>query len=132
MLKAALCTGLALTGISLPAMAQAPRTSDWMNMTVRKQQASGCDEMSWNLRRDEQNQIRGVIWYTGGAGVSSALGMANPDGTFTIKVTPIYGSGPNGTVTGQRNKDGSIDANLTGPVCSTGKMHLMAGATSTQ
>ncbi len=125
----ALAAGLAVAGFAIPASAQAPRRSDDMNMEVGK--AGDCNEMSWNLRRDEHNRIRGVVWYISGAGVSNAIGTEAADGTFTFKVTPIYGSGPNGTVTGKRNKDGTIDAELKGQQCSTGMMHLKHGATST-
>ena len=130
----ALSLGLVVGGtglVPLPALAQAPRGKPMLDEVIAKGGNNTCDEMSWNARRDDQGTIRGVIWYTGGAGVSNAVGKVEPDGHFTIKVASIYGAGPVGTVTGVRNKDGSLDVQFTGTSCKTGMVHIPPGATST-
>lgn len=131
----ALAFGLVMAGtglVPLSAVAQAPRGKPMLDEVIAKGGKNTCDEMSWNMRRDEQGNIRGVIWYTGGAGVSNAIGKLEPDGHFTIKANSIYGSGPVGTVSGVRNKDGSIDAQFIGTSCRTGMIHILPGATSTR
>lgn len=116
-----------------PALAQAQRKSPtpWLDQIISPGGEDTCEEMSWNIRRDDQGAIRGVIWYTGGSGVSNAVGKAERDGHFTIKVSSIYGSGPVGTVTGVRKTDGSIDAEFVGTSCKTGMIHIAPGQTST-
>ena len=128
-----LSIGLAVGAVALSplsASAQAPRTNSMMDTVIAAGPNNDCDEMSWNLRRDDKGMIRGVVWYTGGAGVSNAMGQAEPDGKFTIKLNSIYGSGPVGAVTGVRNKDGSTDAEFVGTSCKTGMMHIKPGQTS--
>jgi hypothetical protein len=120
----------ALALSSLPALAQANRSNNMMDEIIAAGGNNTCNEMSWNLRRDNADNIRGVIWYTGGAGVSNAMGKADADGKFTINIISIYGSGPVGTVTGTRNADGSTDAQFVGTSCKTGMIHLKPGQTS--
>ena len=93
-----------------------------------------CPGLTWHFDRvaqpDKTFKVRAPIWYEDGSGVSFAKGVTQADGHFTLNVTTMSGSGPAGTITGQRMPDGSVDATAVGPVCFAGTHHIAPGQTS--
>jgi hypothetical protein len=108
----------------------------FMDTYVEEHDVAGvhCSGLSWHIDRmvqpDKTVNLSGPIWYTDGSGVSFAKGTGQPDGHFTLAVTTMSGSGPAGTITGQRMPDGSVDATSVGPPCFAGKRHIAPGQTS--
>ncbi|HEY4043035.1 MAG TPA: hypothetical protein VGM32_14480 [Rhodopila sp.] len=103
-------------------------------MTTYVQAHDKCPGLSWHINRavqpDKTVNLSGPIWYDDGSGVSFARGTGQPDGHFTLNVKMMSGSGPDGTITGQRKPDGSVEAKADGPPCFAGTVHLAPGQTS--
>jgi hypothetical protein len=93
-----------------------------------------CAGLTWDISRmvqpDNTVRLNGPIWYEDGSGMSSAQGIGQADGSFTLNVKNISGGGPVGTITGQRMPDGSIDATAVGSPCFAETVHLAPGQTS--
>ncbi len=84
-----------------------------------------CPALTWAIHpvgAPENGGLSGVLWYTDMSGVSLARGMMGKDGKFTLDVAPISGSGPTGTVSGTRQPNGALMADLNGPGCA--KLHI--------
>jgi hypothetical protein len=129
----ALALGVA-TGSLLPSAAPAVAQANgdaMMNPVIPEGDTGTCNNMSWNMWR-QGGTIQGIVWYTGGSGIGSAVGTYQSDGHFTIKIQNVYGSGPVGSVTGMQNQDGSLDVEFVGPACKTGLMHIKSGMKTTQ
>src|SRR3954453_23993651 len=96
--------------------------------------SAGCPELPWHISRianpDSTMSMNGPIWFEDGRGASFASGRATAEGRFTLTVQKVSGSGPEGTITGQRNQDGTVDATATGSPCLSGKYHLQPGQTA--
>jgi hypothetical protein len=109
----------------------------WMSRYVPPHSAGGrqCPGLAWDINQvalpDKTVNLSGPIWFEDGSGISFAQGARQPDGRFTLDVKRQSGDGPTGTITGQRNPDGSIDATTAGPPCFEGTYHIEPGQTST-
>jgi len=131
-----LCVSSAMVGAPItPSFAQgAP--AGFMDTYVEAHDVAGehCPGLSWHIDRmvqpDKTVNLSGPIWYTDGSGVSFAKGTGQPDGHFSMTVATMSGSGPAGTITGQRMQDGSINAKSEGPPCFAGTRHIAPGQTS--
>jgi hypothetical protein len=127
--SAMICTPL------VPSLAQgAP--AGFMTNYVAARDVGGhhCSALTWHINRmvqpDKTVNLSGPIWFEDGSGVSFATGTGQPDGKFTLDVKMMSGDGPTGTITGQRMRDGSVNATAVGPDCFAGKFHLAPGQTS--
>ena len=104
----------------------------------RKVGTANCPGVMWDIVQSPGQEkgslnISGPIWNLDGTGTSMAQGTADPSGHFTLQLTRINGTGPQGTVTGTRNRDGSRDVTLSGPgPCDSISMHLKPGQRSTR
>jgi hypothetical protein len=94
----------------------------------------GCAALTWHFTRmpnaDKTVNISGPIWFEDGSGASFAQGTGQADGRFKLNVKMMSGNGPEGTITGQRMPDGSVDATAVGPNCFAGTYHIAPGQTS--
>jgi hypothetical protein len=113
---------LALAPILGPsgAMAQAARPG-FVGTTPST--VAGCPAVMWRVARDGNN-VNGIAYYTDLSGLSHVTGTADQaTGKFTLVLTSVMGSGPVGTVTGQRSAaganqaQGALEADLKGPGC---------------
>jgi hypothetical protein len=85
---------------------------------------SGCPFISWRLANNN-GEIHGTAEYSDLSGISFVKGTMNPDGSFTLTLTPTsIGNGPVGTVTGTRSKDGRIMATLKGQGCANNTIDI--------
>jgi hypothetical protein len=93
-----------------------------------------CAGLTWHISRvvqaDKSLSLNGPIWYEDGSSTSWAKGTGQPDGNFMLNVTQMNGTGPVGTITGQRMPDGSISATAVGTACFAGTYNLAPGQTS--
>lgn len=88
---------------------------------------AGCPKLMWRLARDG-DQVNGIVYYSDLSGLSHVTGTVDKSGHFTLTTTSVMGSGPVGTVTGQRKAaganqaSGALQATMTGEGCAN--MHL--------
>ena len=75
----------------------------------------GCRPVVLHIVR-EGTQLRGVVFFKDGSGVSSVQGSTDGH-TLQWTMTPAAGQGPAGQVTGQVSPQGSLTARLVGSNC---------------
>ena len=67
-----------------------------------------CPQLEWNVipvPRGEAGEIKGVAFYHDMSGISVIKGTMSSDGKVTATLTSVAGTGPAGTVTGNRGPD---------------------------
>lgn len=70
---------------------------------------AGCPKLVWRLARDGDS-VNGIAYYSDLSGLSHVTGTVNQAGQFTLTLASVMGSGPVGTVTGQRSAPGANQA----------------------
>lgn len=67
-----------------------------------------CPQLEWNVipvPRGKPGEIKGVAFYHDMSGISVIKGTMSADGKVTATLTSVAGTGPSGTVTGDRGPD---------------------------
>ncbi len=77
---------------------------------------AGCPDIVWRLARNG-GDVSGMAFYANMSGASQVKGTVNQEGQFNLTLTSMMGNGPVGTVEGQRNRNGTTTAVLTGQGC---------------
>lgn len=126
--KIALAAGLPLAlglGAVLPAQpAFAAATPGYTGNAPSS--VAGCPYIAWRLVRHPDGAVTGIAYYGDLSGVSEVTGNVDQSGHFQLQTKSSMGNGPVGTVTGMREKNGAIEATMTGQGCAN--MHLRMAA----
>jgi hypothetical protein len=94
-----------------------------------KSSVAGCPNIAWRLARQSDGAVSGIAYYADASGTSQVTGTSAPttefrSGKINLKVTSIMGKGPEGTVTGQRNPNGGVEADLKGEGCANAHLDI--------
>jgi len=93
---------------------------------MTKASVAGCPNIGWRVARHDDGTITGIAYYADASGASSVKGTYDKNGKFNLQVTSSMGKGPEGTVVGQRGKDGGLVADLKGDGCSNTHLTIRA------
>lgn len=113
---------VAVAGVSMLAIGFAGQSSTAAPPAVAGYNGSahssvaGCPDIVWRLARNGAD-VSGMAFYANMSGASNVKGTVNPQGQFELNLTSMMGNGPVGTVAGQRNRNGTTTATLTGQGC---------------
>ena len=78
---------------------------------------AGCPYINWRLARHDDGRLTGRFWYSDLSGTSVALGNVDSSGKIHVQLMSAIGSGPVGSIEGQRSPNGKVVADLVGPGC---------------
>jgi hypothetical protein len=106
---------------SVQAQAVSPQPG-FVGMT--KASVAGCPNIGWRVARHDDGTITGLAYYADASGASSIKGTYDKTGKFELQVTSSMGKGPEGTVVGQRGKDGGLVADLKGDGCANSHLTI--------
>jgi len=122
MLAAGILAGGATLGVALAQ--NASMTGSQGNWMVHTKSKAGCPGLVLHVQRDGDT-LRGIAATGDMAGMSRLAGTIDANQQFTITMTQVDGKGPQGTITGSRNKsDGWLVAQVKGSGCTDGTVKI--------
>lgn len=105
-------------------MAQGSMTGAPGNWTVHTAAKAGCPGIALQVQR-EGNNLKGFAETGDMAGASRLTGTIDANDQFAITISQIDGKGPQGTITGSRNKsNGWLVAHVKGSGCTDGPLKI--------